>query len=234
LGIMGESPADKLSEKLTWLLRCLGCPFTALFYSINIGSEEEYRCLYWLSSRKFFLVESEATNKGGERQENGKEAQDSEEKAVPQDIKEGVTDEKTEQVSGKEVEQPENKKEAEPQEQSTARISVLEKGSAWISGYFILVGVLASISKAVGSVNCLDWPYIPSLFSWTFLAVYRRISSKYMVVREPNEIFGDLSVEQYFILGLHYYWLTFRAQSDMVVVVNLSQYSAPYGHLTVF
>ncbi|CAI2173613.1 2987_t:CDS:2 [Funneliformis geosporum] len=49
IAIIGESPMSKFTEKFTWVLRCLGCPFSGLFYSLNVGNKEVSRCIYWLS-----------------------------------------------------------------------------------------------------------------------------------------------------------------------------------------
>src|ERR1041384_2068817 len=53
IAIIGESPMPKFAEKLAWVFRCLGCPFIPLFYTINVGSKKESRCIFWLSSDHF-------------------------------------------------------------------------------------------------------------------------------------------------------------------------------------
>ncbi|CAG8675176.1 6093_t:CDS:1, partial [Acaulospora morrowiae] len=70
LAIIGESPANEFTEKITWLLRCLGCPFTGIFYSFNIGGKGESRCMYWLSSDKFEIVDSYNPNEPGESEKH--------------------------------------------------------------------------------------------------------------------------------------------------------------------
>ncbi|CAG8628695.1 16214_t:CDS:2, partial [Acaulospora morrowiae] len=77
LAIMGESPAESFTEKFFWLLICLGCPFTGLFYSLIIGSRKENRFLYWLSSKKFKLVSKDGS-KPKESDESGNHGEFSE------------------------------------------------------------------------------------------------------------------------------------------------------------
>src|ERR1043166_7821486 len=55
LAIIGASPTSNFARKLVWFFRCIGCPFTGLFYSLNIGSKRESLCIYWLSSDYFII-----------------------------------------------------------------------------------------------------------------------------------------------------------------------------------
>src|SRR6266496_1673725 len=41
IAIVGETPREKFAEKIAWVLRCLGCPFTGLFYSCNVGVRKQ-------------------------------------------------------------------------------------------------------------------------------------------------------------------------------------------------
>src|ERR1043165_5563405 len=50
--IIGASPLEK---KVAWLFRCIGCPFTSVFYTLNIGSKKKSLFLYWLSSDYFII-----------------------------------------------------------------------------------------------------------------------------------------------------------------------------------
>src|SRR5205809_784451 len=58
--LIGASPTSKFAKKLAWVFRCIGCPFTGLFYSLNIGSKSESLCIYWLSSDHFIIDERQA------------------------------------------------------------------------------------------------------------------------------------------------------------------------------
>jgi len=53
IATIGTAPDDGLIRKILWMLRCLGCPFTGLFYFCNIGSDEIAMSAYWLTSRSF-------------------------------------------------------------------------------------------------------------------------------------------------------------------------------------
>ncbi|CAG8816339.1 8788_t:CDS:2, partial [Gigaspora margarita] len=161
LAIMGASPADKFTEKIAWLFRCLGCPFTGLFYSINIGGKRESRCMYWLSSDKF------VTDKG----------------TAPKYRPFGFYAYEIQNADDGDV-----KKKVE---QCTATMSVLDRLSMLISSYFIVVGVLALISKTIGTINCRGWPYIPTLLSWTILAILRDAFSGIIVIKDPDKIFKE-------------------------------------------
>ncbi|CAG8584165.1 924_t:CDS:1 [Acaulospora morrowiae] len=161
LAIMGESPANTRTQKLTWLLRCLGCPFTGLFYAINVGGKKESRVAYWLSSNRF-------VTKRGTEPEFKPFGFYACEINIGDDIyiKEFI-------------------------DRCTAKVSILEIFSACVSGYFTLVGVMALISKATGTISCTGWPYLPSLLSWTLPAIWRRIRSGNTVIKDPDDIFEE-------------------------------------------
>ncbi|RIB19882.1 hypothetical protein C2G38_2180700 [Gigaspora rosea] len=76
-------------------------------------------------------------------------------------------------------------------EQCTATMSVLDRLSMLISSYFIVVGVLALISKTIGTIDCRGWPYIPTLLSWTILAIWRDAYSGIIVIKDPDKIFEE-------------------------------------------
>lgn len=50
---IGVAPDSGCVRKLLWIMRCLGCPFTGLFYHCNIMNDEKTMCVYWLSSSHF-------------------------------------------------------------------------------------------------------------------------------------------------------------------------------------
>ncbi|CAG8473715.1 5731_t:CDS:2 [Gigaspora rosea] len=177
LAILGASPADKFTEKLAWSFRCLGCPFTGLFYFINIGSKKESRCMYWLSSAKF------------------------------------VTDKDDEDVKKK-------------VEQCTATMSVLDRLSMLISSYFIVVGVLALISKTIGTIDCRGWPYIPTLLSWTILAIWRDAYSGIIVIKDPDKIFEEGEKDlMSFGQGFLHVWFTFCGFIVTVLLIVLGLFT---------
>ncbi|CAG8709699.1 16391_t:CDS:1, partial [Racocetra fulgida] len=77
----------------------------------------------------------------------------------------------------------------------TAKASVLERFSSLISVYYIIVGIMAGISRVLGTVSCQDWPYIPILLSWTIPALCRRAFSGNLVVKDPKKIFRNSDIE---------------------------------------
>ncbi|CAG8737465.1 29325_t:CDS:1 [Gigaspora margarita] len=58
IAIVGASPTDKFSRKLIWVLRSLGCPFIGILYSVNVGGNEQSRCLFWLPVDNFVKGET--------------------------------------------------------------------------------------------------------------------------------------------------------------------------------
>ncbi|CAI2187870.1 19088_t:CDS:2 [Funneliformis geosporum] len=53
IATIGAAPWEEFMDKLIWLARCLGCPFTGLFYSCCIKSDKTASCTYWLPSDCF-------------------------------------------------------------------------------------------------------------------------------------------------------------------------------------
>ncbi|RIB24389.1 hypothetical protein C2G38_2070119 [Gigaspora rosea] len=78
-----------------------------------------------------------------------------------------------------------------------AEASLLDRLLLGVSAYYILVGIVAGISKAAGPCtddkSLQDWPYIPMLFIWTLPVIYVRIRkgkvvSKVLPKRLKNRI----------------------------------------------
>ncbi|KAF0425633.1 hypothetical protein F8M41_006309 [Gigaspora margarita] len=53
IAIIGASPEKGFKKKLFWILRCLACPFTGIFYTLIIENKEESIFAYWLPSERF-------------------------------------------------------------------------------------------------------------------------------------------------------------------------------------
>ncbi|CAG8679154.1 5964_t:CDS:2, partial [Funneliformis mosseae] len=53
IATIGAAPWESFVDKFIWLLRCLGCPFTGLFYVCCIKNDETSLCIYWLPSECF-------------------------------------------------------------------------------------------------------------------------------------------------------------------------------------
>jgi hypothetical protein len=166
IAILGASPKEKFTEKLVWILRCLGCPFTGLLYSCNVGRGDVSLCVYWLSSKYFSI-----------REQEDNQLQQLRHRPV------GVY------AMSVDTEQNEYRNIMIYIKRCTAKASVLEKLSPLVSTYYILVSVIAAISRTSGSYDCADWPYIPLLLSWTIPAVLKRVISRTLVVKDPNDEF---------------------------------------------
>ncbi|GES81143.1 hypothetical protein GLOIN_2v1766067 [Rhizophagus clarus] len=169
---MGTSPKERFTEKFTWVLRCLGCPFTGLLYSCNVGRNEVKLCTYWLPAEFF-------KSKGGENQQ-------------PQQLKHRPVGIYTMSVD---VKQNDYDNIVKYSKQCIARASVLDRVSSLVSTYFILIGVIAAISRTAGLNDCEDWPFIPLLLSWTILAVLNRVFSGALVVKDPSNVFKSLDAQ---------------------------------------
>ncbi|CAG8601402.1 6777_t:CDS:2 [Ambispora leptoticha] len=77
------------------------------------------------------------------------------------------------------------------EEECTANASVLERLSSLASLYYISIGIIAGISRALGPSFCEDWPYIPMALSWTLPAIFRRIVHGKLLVRDPRKKLGN-------------------------------------------
>ncbi|CAG8676210.1 11543_t:CDS:1, partial [Racocetra persica] len=53
IAIIGASPEKGFKKKFLWMLRCLACPFTGLFYTFIIENKETSIFAYWLPSERF-------------------------------------------------------------------------------------------------------------------------------------------------------------------------------------
>ncbi|RIA83607.1 hypothetical protein C1645_833544 [Glomus cerebriforme] len=169
IAIIGASPMNKFTEKLAWVLRCLGCPFIGLFYALNIGGNKESRCIYWLTS-DHFVVTGKAETKI--------------EKALYRPFG----------VYTMTLNKDKNNNLMTYVERCTAKVSVLERLSSLISTYYIIIGIMAGISLVTGSNTCEKWPYIPLLLSWTIPALCRRVFSGDLVVKDPNIEFNNVQI----------------------------------------
>ncbi|RIB26009.1 hypothetical protein C2G38_2066099 [Gigaspora rosea] len=53
IAVIGEIPTRGLWSKLQWIFRCLGCPFSGLFYIICVQNDKKAMCSYYLN-KEFF------------------------------------------------------------------------------------------------------------------------------------------------------------------------------------
>ncbi|CAI2179908.1 5043_t:CDS:2 [Funneliformis geosporum] len=58
IATIGVAPWDDFMDKTIWLIRCLGCPFTGLFYTCCVKSDVTSLCAYWLPSKCFISIDN--------------------------------------------------------------------------------------------------------------------------------------------------------------------------------
>lgn len=166
IATIGAAPDNGLINKLIWVLRCLGCPFTGLFYSCNINSDPISMSTYWLTSKHFTKNGCKIPYRpfGHYTMEIVADDQD---KIVIKLLKECI-----------------------------AEASVLDRLSSLASAYYIFLGIFAGITKAIRIGPCTgdDWPYLPLALAWTFPAIYKRVSGGRMVVNDPRHALRDMHV----------------------------------------
>ncbi|CAH1768591.1 22915_t:CDS:2, partial [Entrophospora sp. SA101] len=68
-----------------------------------------------------------------------------------------------------------------------AGASILDRLSYMVSIYYIIVGILAGIIRAVAPCIKEEWPYIPLALAWTLPAIFKRVIGGIVVVHNPNE-----------------------------------------------
>ncbi|GBC01927.1 hypothetical protein RclHR1_04390012 [Rhizophagus clarus] len=158
IATIGAAPDSGLINKLLWILRCLGCPFTGLFYSCNISKDPIAMSTYWLTSDHFMKNGYKVPYRpfGHHTMEI---AVDEQEKVVIKLLKECI-----------------------------AEASVLDRLSSLASAYYIFLGILSGLTKAIRIGPCTgeDWPYLPLALAWTLPAIYKRVSGGRMVVNDPR------------------------------------------------
>ncbi|RIA85798.1 hypothetical protein C1645_781140 [Glomus cerebriforme] len=166
IATIGAAPDNGLINKLLWIFRCLGCPFTGLFYSCNINSDPISMSTYWLASDQFIKNGNKIPFRpvGHYSMEIAAKEQD---EIVIKLLNECI-----------------------------AESSVLDRLSSLASAYYIFVGVLAGITKAIRIGPCTeeDWPYLPLALAWTLPAIYKRVFGGKMVVNDPRNTLRDMLI----------------------------------------
>ncbi|CAB4488485.1 hypothetical protein RhiirA5_411119 [Rhizophagus irregularis] len=213
VAIVGDTPKEKLTEKLAWVLRCLGCPFTGLFYSCNVGSNKTDQCLFWLPS-DYFKCENDG-------------------QLYPIKVRPVG-------IHGKILEPNEKQRISAEIKRCTARASVLERLSSLVSAYYIFVGIIAGISRVTNQTNvCEDWPYIPLLLSWTIPSIYKRIIWGHLIVKNPKIEMEDLQpitlkeINDDEIRNHKRFTVTFTAFASILfpwITVLLAYFTPPIGY----
>ncbi|CAB4411669.1 unnamed protein product [Rhizophagus irregularis] len=164
IATIGAAPDNGLTNKLLWILRCLGCPFTGLFYTCNIGSDPIAMSTYWLTS-DHFMKDGYKIPYRPFGHYTMKIAIDEQDNTVVKLLRECI-----------------------------AEASVLDRLSSLASAYYIFLGIFSGITKAIRIGQCTgeDWPYLPLALAWTFPAIYRRVSRGRMVVNDPRQVLGNM------------------------------------------
>ncbi|CAJ0628044.1 3011_t:CDS:2 [Entrophospora sp. SA101] len=77
-----------------------------------------------------------------------------------------------------------------------AEASILDRLSYMVSIYYIVVGIFAGISRAIGPCIKEEWPYIPLTLAWTLPAIFKKVVGGIVVVHNPNKkIVGKIIVK---------------------------------------
>jgi hypothetical protein len=164
IATIGAAPDSGLINKILWILRCLGCPFTGLFYFCNIDSDPIAMSTYWLTADHFMKDGYKIPYRpfGHYTREIAVDEQDV---VVIKLLKECV-----------------------------AEASVLDRLSSLASAYYIFLGIFSGLTKAVRIGPCTgeDWPYLPLALAWTFPAIYKRVSVGRMVVNDPRHALQNM------------------------------------------
>jgi hypothetical protein len=147
IATMGATPKNGMFAKLTWLARCLSCPFTGLFYFCNIKSDPVAMSTYWLSSDHFIQDEEVILYRPV-----GHHAKD---------IQPG----------------PEEKKILESWNAEASILDRLSSVvSVYYILLGIMAGIYrASTGPCMHNNSYVEWPYIPLALIWTLPAICVRI-----------------------------------------------------------
>ncbi|CAG8563163.1 6067_t:CDS:1 [Paraglomus brasilianum] len=163
LFVAGHAPFSTLTSKFLHILVCLGCPFTPLFYFLHVeagvSQDGVDNCAYWLPAAKFEYRDGE--NGVVRRWPFGFKTKSLDFTRIP-DIKARLAE-------------------------CLAKISFLDIFACFVSSYFIFVGIIIGIYRALGPCQEQDWPAIPLLLSWTLPILAVRVFKGKAVVKDPEE-----------------------------------------------
>ncbi|CAI2185702.1 9258_t:CDS:2 [Funneliformis geosporum] len=140
IATIGASPMRGFLEKLMWVFRCLGCPFTGLYYTCNISNDEASLCIYWLEAQYFRLT-------GGNHDEENFKIEGLPYRPLGIHYKSPIHGQFTQEIN-------------DIIEECTAQASVLERLSSLPPAYYMGVGIFAGISRLIESRDCEFMPHI--------------------------------------------------------------------------
>lgn len=161
IAIIGAAPGSGLTNKLLWILRCLGCPFTGLFYACCVCNDPIAMSAYWLTSDRFIMKDGKKLSYRPFGHYTMK-----------------ITDEQDKTGVIKLL------------EECIAESSILDRLGSLASVYYIFLGIFSALTKAIRIGPCTgeDWTYLPLVLAWTLPAIYKRVfgGRGRMVVKDPR------------------------------------------------
>ncbi|CAG8575986.1 11832_t:CDS:2 [Gigaspora rosea] len=210
LATIGTAPYSSLKKKMFWIFRCLGCPFTGLFYSCNTADNAIAICIYWLSS-KHFCIKGE----------------------------EGISSPHCRPVGHHSmVIQPTTEQKVK-MDHCISDPTILERISSGVSLYYICVGIIIGIARAVGPCIETDWPYIPLTLAWTLPAVLKRVLGRKLVIKDPRKVlenekilinkYSETEVDDKNSTDTHVFITALASVLVPWIVVILAYFSPPIG-----
>ena len=162
IAILGASPKNGLMNKFMYLFCSLGAPFEGLFYYMNVKNDKLKMSSYWLEAENFVI--------------NGVNLAYKPFGCHAKRIMQGNLT-------------PVQQKIIKKCEGCAAEASILDRFSSVVSIYYIIVGIVAGLSRVFGPCVREDWPYIPLALAWTLPAVFKRIWGGIMIVHDPKKRF---------------------------------------------
>ncbi|RIA91707.1 hypothetical protein C1645_736908 [Glomus cerebriforme] len=161
IATLGSAPDNGLMNKMIWICRCIGCPFSGLFYFCNIGGDNLEMCAFWLTSDCFIHVDGREIP----YRPFGHHAM----KLVFSPVlKKRIND----CISEASV---------------LDRLSSLASAYYILVGIF--VGIARAAGLVGSSCTVKDWPYIPLALAWTLPAICVRVFNGRVVFKDPRQKF---------------------------------------------
>jgi hypothetical protein len=203
IATIASTPESGLITKLIWLARCLGCPFTGLFYFCIISSDPIAMSTYWLPS-KYFIRDITLDN-----------IQDNRNLCRP--------------VGHHAKRMQAGPKEKEILKSWNAEASVLDRLSSLVSIYYMSLGIMAGIYRAaIGpcmyTSTYVEWPYISFALSWTLPAICIRILKGNVVDKVQTK---DLEESRIIVSDLPYSRI--KAERIRTAIVALASIIIPWS-----
>nr|CAG8617741.1 10248_t:CDS:2 [Entrophospora candida] len=173
IAILGATPVGDFREKIRWIFLCLGAPIEGLCYYCNVKNGAIIMSTYWLKPDHF--VEGNYN------------------RAIYDDDGVTILNYRLFGWNAKQIDLTTEQKEL--MKARVAEVSILDRLNYMVSIYYIVVGMLTGIIRAIGPCIKEEWPYIPLALAWTLPAIFKRVIGGIVVVHNPNErIVGQIIV----------------------------------------